>query len=110
MEDARIPGGSHLAEVAGRKTGADIVKLRVVEAVEALRTKFNTASAGFIQDELLKERDIPVVAPGTAKSVLAQIAPLSDRRSGEYAGVEPFRDCSGVASRAVYVRAIGRTG
>src|SRR5258708_6020796 len=60
LEDSRIEGRSYLAEVAGAKTVADLVKLRVVPGIEAFRAEFEPAAASFVEHEALEQREVPV--------------------------------------------------
>src|SRR5579883_1645545 len=93
LEHARIPHARHLPEVARRETGADAVELRVIERVVRFKTQLEFALVLFAEDEAFEQRNVPVVAAGSAHHAAPQIAPCSESRCPEGAGIEPLRYC-----------------
>src|SRR5262249_4665531 len=69
LNDARVEGGCELTEVVvdlpsavKRDAVGNLVELRVVEGVEGLEAELQTAATSLAEDEVLKQREVPVVA------------------------------------------------
>jgi len=105
LEDTRIEGARHLPEIAAasgrsRDATSKVVaetsvlsgasKLRVIPSVEAFGTELEGGTASFADDEALKEREVPVVAAGTAHGIETNITPSPRRWNGVYRWVDPL--------------------
>lgn len=94
LEDSWIKGVRNVSEIARAEAGTDPLartgssltrssELRVVPGVEALRPELDTAAARFAEDELLEEREIPVLPTRGADGTIFEIAPSACRWRGK---------------------------
>ena len=47
----------------------------MVPHVEEFRTELQVAAPRFAKEEILEQRQVPVVIPGTTKCIVAQVSP-----------------------------------
>src|SRR4029077_7206817 len=83
LHNARIEGRGELAEVAGGERVADLVELGVIPGVERLGAELQTAATSFAEDEALEQGDVPVVAAGATRYVVAQVSEGTNGRFRE---------------------------
>jgi hypothetical protein len=88
LDAAWTPGGGDLAEVAVGKSGAHVLKLHVVKAVEAFEAKLKTAAPRFAEKEAVKERQIPVVTARTSDGTFSEVAPSTRSGQRKYGCIE----------------------
>src|SRR6202021_3680613 len=79
---SRVPGR------VGRRSG--IEEIGVVQDIEVLGAQLEPAL--FIQLELLEERKIQIVQPGTGNNIAAGVSVLLRRRLGKERWIEAFID------------------
>lgn len=116
LEHSRVERGGDLSEIAVVHGSADVLKLRVVEDVEALCPELDLAASFLAEDEALEQGQVPVVAAGSLQRVQAQVAPLPDGwgaertfrpgpiRAGDlWRGVEPVVHRARIVERANHI-------
>src|SRR5580698_7556176 len=117
----RVKCRSDSAEVTGALVHADTsvvgvaLELSMVPGVEGLKAKLDAAATGFADDEILEERQIPVVATRTAQRVEPQIpiaicarATRSARWTRKNCRIEPLVDGLRVRDAPRHVRPVSR--
>ena len=88
LERARIGSGGNLACLTTVEPSVETAvlsgatELRVVPGVERVGTELESRSARLAEDELLEQRQVPVLAPRSTQSIEGQIAPSPCRRCG----------------------------
>src|SRR5712671_966035 len=118
LQNAWVEGRGVPAKVAGPEIAAHLVELGVIPRVESLDAEFHSAATSFAEDEALEQRQVPVVAAGTAHRVVAEVAKGTHRRSCKGGRIEvldglvpsPSQDRAGVGNLANEVRTVGRVG
>jgi len=89
LEDTWIVGTRDLQLIAGAKVVAEAAilagasKLGMVPGVEALGPELKPGAARFADDEALKERQVPVIAPRSSDAVEPEVPPGSGCRVGK---------------------------
>lgn len=89
LEDTWIVGTRDLQLIAGAIVVAEAAilagasKLGVVPGVETLGPELKPGAARFADDEALKERQVPVIAPRSSDVVEPGVPPGSGRRVGK---------------------------
>jgi len=107
LEDSRIEGRSDLAEVGRTETVADLVELRVVPRVEAFRAEFEAAAASFVEHKALEQREVPVVAAGSAQGIVSCVAEGANRGVHECRCIEPLTDLVGIRNGGDLIWTVG---
>ena|SRR5450755_4577364 len=89
LEHTRIEGTRDLQPIAGAKVVAEAAilsapsKLGMVPGVEALGPELKPGAARFADDEALKERQVPVLAPRSSDAVEPEVPPGPRCRVGK---------------------------
>jgi hypothetical protein len=84
-------------EISVTQIVANVLELGMVEGVEGLQAKLQSAS--FAEGKGLEEREVPIVTSRSTQSVVAEVAPNAGRGSRKYGRVEVLDDVIGVCGR-----------
>lgn len=82
----------------------------MVPEIEELSSELESGTAFFIYENVLEQRDVPIVATGSAHTVMQFVAPSSRGWRGKNGSVEPFIDGMRIDHSPVSVWTIGGIG